>query len=80
MLVEEGCLNNDLRLKAIEEYEVKGRKSLEERGKQRKRAEKKIGGVENDSEFISEWGSGFEFIAGYTSNGVPFWNKKAGNQ
>jgi hypothetical protein len=58
------------------EDEMKVRKSLEDRFHQRKRENEKNGKIEIDSEYINDWGSEFEFIAGYTSNGVPYGIRK----
>lgn len=58
------------------EDEMKVRKSLEDRFHQRKREKEKNGQIEIDSEYINDWESEFEFIAGYTSNGVPYGIRK----
>ena len=59
-----------------EEYESKVRKSMEDRFLQRKKAEEKKEQIEIDNKYIDDWGSEFEFIAGYTSNGIPFGIRK----
>ena len=59
-----------------EEYEIQVRKSLEEKNLQRKNATetKRHNIIEN--EYINDYESEFEFIAGYTSNGMPFGIRK----
>lgn len=58
------------------EYESKVRKSVEDSFLQRKKVKEKKERVEIDNEYIDDWESEFEFIAGYTSNGVSFGIRK----
>jgi len=59
-----------------EEYESQVRKSNEAKILQRKKIKEKKETVEIDSEYLDDWESEFEYIAGYTSNGVPFGIRK----
>jgi len=59
-----------------EKYEIQVRKSVEDKILQRKNAKEKRERIEIDNEYINDWESEFEFIVGYTSNGVPFGIKK----
>ena len=59
-----------------EVYESQVRKSNEDKILQRKKTKEKKESVEIESEYIDDWESEFEFIAGYTSNGVPFGIRK----
>lgn len=73
------CAIKELRIAGqliSEEYEIQVRKSLEEKNLQRKNAKeiKRHNIIEN--EYINDYESEFEFIAGYTSNGMPFGIRK----
>ena len=59
-----------------EEYESQVRKSVKDKFLQRKKTKEKKESVEIDKKYIDDWESEFEFIAGYTSNGIPFGIRK----
>ena len=59
-----------------EEYESQVRKSMEYRFLQRKKDKEKKEQIEIDNKYMDNWESEFEFIAGYTSNGIPFGIRK----
>ncbi|MDA3906255.1 MAG: hypothetical protein PF484_09290 [Bacteroidales bacterium] len=63
------CAITELRLIGVEisiEYESKIRQSIENYQKRKKEK------AESDNEPIDSFDNEFEFIAGYTSNGIPF--------
>lgn len=58
------------------EYEIQVRKSLEDKFLQRKKEKDKKWYNEIENKYVNDLESKFEFIAGYTSNGIPFGIRK----
>ena len=66
------CAIKELRLLGVEisrDYEEQVKRSIEDRIIQRR--ERKLKNLESE-EILDFWDSEFEFIAGYTSGGLPF--------
>lgn len=59
-----------------EEYEIQVRKSLEDKFLQRKNSKEQKEHNEIENEYANDLESEFEFIVGYTSNGMPFGIRK----
>ena len=73
------CAIRELRIVGqiiCEEYEIQVRKSLEDKFLQRKNVKEKKEHNEVENEYVNDLESEFEFIAGYTSNGMPFGIRK----
>ena len=59
-----------------EEYESQVRKLVEDKFLQREKAKQKKEQIEIDNKYIDDLESEFEFIAGYTSNGISYGVRK----
>jgi len=69
------CAIRELRIMGqliSEEYEIQVRKSSENKFLQRKNDKEKKDHNEIENEYVNDLESEYEFIAGYTSNGMPF--------